>query len=222
MSFANECVPHWPFFAGQVMQGTMATSARYRISALAVASEFFGIMLFTLFGSFGGAAANGAALAVFIYAAVVQSGGHLNPSVTLATAISGHTAFLQAITYIVAQLTGALTGAAIGKGLKPTDLITPGVFMPVGITQAQLYGWEFLMTLTLVVTVYAVAVSTKGAGNVGPGVIGLSLYAMAATGGGYTGGALNFGRVFGPAIVYHKYEHIWVYLLAHLSPVRLL
>ena len=196
----------------------MTTRAHYRLSAVAVAAEFFGTLLFTLFGSFGGAGANGAALAVFIYCALVQSGGHLNVQVTLATAISGHTAFLQAVSYIVAQLVGAVAGAAIGKGLKPDSLVDPGVFMPAtGVSQAQLFGWEFLMSLTLIVTVYAVAVSAKGAGNVGAGVIGLSLYAMAVTGGSFTGGALNFARVFGPAVVYHRYEHIWIYFLAHLT-----
>lgn len=192
-------------------------SQHYRLSALAISSEFFGMLLFTLFGSFGGAAANGAALAVYIYATIVHSGGQLNPSVTLATAISGHTAFVQALSYVAAQLIGCIAGAAIGRGLRPVGLADPGVFQPSGISHAQLFGWEFLMTLTLVVTVYAVAVATKGAGNVGAGVIGLSLYAMAATGGAYTGGALNFARVFGPAVVYHKYEHIWIYFLAHVS-----
>lgn len=195
----------------------MTTSAHYKLSALAVASEFFATLLFTLFGSFGSGGANGAALAVYIYCALVHSGGHINPSVTLATAISGHTAFIQAVSYVVAQLVGGIVGAAIGRGLKPDSLTDPGVFMPVGISNAQLFGWEFLMCLTLVVTVYAVAVSAKGAGNVGGGVIGLSLYAMASTGGQFTGGALNFARVFGHAVVYHKYDHIWVYFLAHLA-----
>lgn len=195
----------------------MTSAARYRLSALALASEFFGVLLFTLFGSFGGAAANGAALAVYVYMVVVHSGGQLNPSVTLATAISGHTAFLQAVTYILAQFAGCIVGAAVGRGLKPDSVVAPGVFVPIGISDAQLFGWEFLMTLTLVVTVYAVAVSAKGAGNVGAGVIGLSLYAMATTGGQYTSGALNFARVLGPAVVYHRYEHIWVYFLAHLA-----
>ena len=195
----------------------MTTSAHYKLSALAVASEFFGLMVFTLFGSFGGAAANGAALAVYVYMFVVHSGSQLNPSVTLATAISGHTAFLQAVSYMVAQLVGGIAGAAIGRGLKPDSIIDPGVFVPTGISNAQLWGWELMMTLTLVVTVYAVAVSTKGAGNVGGGVIGLSLYAMAATGGQFTSGALNFARVLGPAVVYHRYKHVWVYFLAHLA-----
>lgn len=141
---------------------------------------------------------------------------------TIATAISGHTAFLQAISYILAQLLGSLGGAGIGKGLRPDALAAPGVFMPVeGISHAQLFGWELLMTLTLIVTVFSAAISVKGSGNVGPGVIGLSLYAMASAGGAFTGGALNFARVLGPAVVYHRYEHIWVYLLAHLAAALL-
>ena len=56
-------------------------TASYKISALAVMGEFFGVPLFTLFGSFGGAAANGAALAVYVYATISVSGGQLNPAV---------------------------------------------------------------------------------------------------------------------------------------------
>ena len=46
----------------------------------------------------------------------------------------------------------------------------------------QAAGWELIFTFILVSTVYAVAIGKPNFGNVGPLIIGLSLYACAASG----------------------------------------
>ena len=46
----------------------------------------------------------------------------------------------------------------------------------------QAAGWEFIFTFILVSTVYAVAIGKPNFGNVGPLIIGLSLYACASVG----------------------------------------
>ena len=189
----------------------------------ALLSEFFGTALFAFFGGLAqpeyAAVTNGLALVVIIYCTVAQSGGHLNTNVTLSLMISGHTAILQGLGYIVAQCTGAIVGAGISKGFAPD----PGCFLPAaGVSHAQLWGWETIMTVLLIVTVYEMAVVQKGASNFGPLVIGLSLTVAALVGGPYTGAALNFARVLGPAAVNGcGWATLWIYLLAHLTAVAL-
>jgi glycerol uptake facilitator-like aquaporin len=199
-----------------------APPAWYKVSATAAASEFFGSLLFAFFGGLAtsqyAAFGNGLALAVCIYICVSVSGGHLNAAVTVATMISGHTPFLQGLVYIVMQAAGMIAGAAITLGLKPAGLTNPGCFGPNGISDAQLWGWEAMMTTLLVSAVLAVAVSQKGAGNIGPFIIGLSLTAAALAGGPYTGAALNPTRVLGASTVYGcDWGNFYIYILAHLT-----
>lgn len=75
--------------------------------------------------------------------------------------ITGHTALLQGLSYIAAQLVGAISGAAITKALRGPDQNNLGCFGPTDLTRAQLWGWETIMTFLLVAIVYATAVSQK-------------------------------------------------------------
>lgn len=194
----------------------------YSISS-ALASEFFGTVLFAFFGGLApaqyAAVANGLALVVLIYCTVAQSGGHLNPLVSSALMLTGHTSIFQGVGYIICQLAGAIVGAGITKGFA-TD---PGCFYPAAdVSKAQLWGWETIMSVLLIVTVIELAVVMKGASNFGPLVIGLSLTVAALVGGPYTGAALNFARVLGPAVVNGcGWDRLWVYFLAHLTAVVL-
>lgn len=110
------------------------------------------------------------------------------------------------------QILGAIFGALIYAGLIPGLSIAqkhfhgglaPGCFGPApAVTASELFGWESLMTMLLVLTVYAAAVTKPGHGNTAPLAIGLSLYAAALTGGPFTGASLNPARTIGPAVVF--------------------
>lgn len=189
----------------------------------ALLSEFFGTLLFAFFGGLAppeyAAVANGLALAVLVYCAVAQSGGALNPCVTSVLMLTGHTSVFQGLGYIVCQVVGAIVGAGISKGFAHN----PGCFLPApGVSHAQLWGWETIMTVLLIVTVIEMAIVMKGASNFGPLIIGLSLTVAALVGGPYTGAALNFARVLGPAVVNGcGWESLWIYFLAHITAVAL-
>jgi len=63
----------------------------------------------TIFGiSLYAALLNGLALTLFIFAAGPASGGHLNPTITLATFFAGLCSLPRAVLYIAAQCTGAI------------------------------------------------------------------------------------------------------------------
>jgi glycerol uptake facilitator-like aquaporin len=56
------------------------------------------------------------------------------------------------------------------------------------ITLGQLFGWEVVMTFTLISVVYACGIAKPGHGSFTPLVVGLSLVACAGTGGRMTPG----------------------------------
>lgn len=80
-----------------------------------------------------------------------MSGGHLNPAVSLGLFLARRCEFLRFVFYSLAQVTGAIVGAAILKGLhgevigttEPSDKINLG----------QGFGVELIITFVLVFTV---------------------------------------------------------------------
>lgn len=208
-----------------------------------------------------------------VYITANVSGGHLNPAVTFATCLTGHTSWAKGGLYVLAQVLGGIFGSLMGVSqllhhlsflhnvqcleevaqaapvagpsqhvggvaivTNPasgnerklskfytclqdpcrhfvTALVTaaampticdvtmqavlipsvtvgggdemPGCFTHEGgvtITKGQLFLWELIMTFVLVSTVYAVAVTKPGHGNIGPLAVGFSLFASAFIG----------------------------------------
>lgn len=204
------------------------TSKTFAVSLLV---EFLGVMIFAFLGTtvddkVHGPWVNGLALAIMIYTAANISGGHLNPAVTISTLLCGFYPILHSILYIILQIAGSIFGSLLASGLLPGKSIGmgnggPGCFddttISPDITRGQLFGWEVVMTFTLISVVYACGVATPGHGSFTPLVVGLSLVACAGTGGKYTGAALNPARVIGPLAVFHCGPNIaWIYILAEL------
>lgn len=193
--------------------------------------EFIGVMMFSFLGStvtnpILAPFVNGFALTVWIYAAANISGGHLNPAVSLSCMICGFYPVMHTFLYITLQIAGGIfgsllaaglvPGASIGMGEKGPGCFTEGTLGP-GLTKSQLFGWEALMTFTLISCVYACGVAKPGHGSHTPLAVGLSLLACAGTGAGWTGAALNPARVIGPLVVFSCGQgYAWIYILAQL------
>jgi hypothetical protein len=64
-----------------------------------------------------------------------------------------------------------------------------------GLTHSQLFGWEVVMTFTLISVVYACGVAKPGHGSFTPLVVGLSLVACAGTGALWLAASEDFVRV---------------------------
>ncbi|KAI8474889.1 MAG: aquaporin-like protein [Monoraphidium minutum] len=191
--------------------------------AAAAAAEFLGTMLFALVGAAApyrkAAVANGLALAVLVYATANVSGGHLNPAVTAATLATGHVSAARALLYVCAQIAGSMVASALHLLLIP-KAVNVGCFAPgSGVSLWQAFGWELLMTATLVAVIYAVAVGDKNVAA--PAAIGITLVACATTALDYSGASLNPARVIGPAVVFGCGAGAWkvvaVYVAAQLA-----
>ncbi|KAK9816284.1 hypothetical protein WJX74_004177 [Apatococcus lobatus] len=200
----------------------------------AFAAEFIGTMLFAFFGgaipadAYGNSAwLNGLSLAVFVYVTANISGGHLNPAITLPTIMTGHTSLIKGIAYIIAQLCGSTVGSLLLAGLYPglspgNSNMAAGCFQvsdDIGhITKGMAFGWECIMTFTLVAIVYSVALGEPNFGNVGPLVIGLVQAMAAFATANKTGAAINPARALGPTFVFQcNWSTVWVYVLAELA-----
>ncbi|NXC18839.1 AQP2 protein, partial [Corythaeola cristata] len=101
----------------------------------AVLAEFLATLVFILFGL--GSALNwpsasspsilqialafGLAISTLVQALGHISGAHINPAVTVACLIGSQVSFLRAVFYVVAQLLGAVVGAAILHEITPAD-----------------------------------------------------------------------------------------------------
>ncbi|CAE7358165.1 Aqp8 [Symbiodinium natans] len=186
--------------------------------AVSLAVEFVGVMFFQILGGTSAPKfapfVNGFALAVWIYVAANISGGHLNPAVSFSTAVCGFYPLIHTLVYIALQIIGAIVGAWVSAGLVPGagDLIHSGATGPgcfdrttihKDLTDEQVFGWECVMTFTLISCVYACGVAKPGHGSHTPFAVGLALLACAGSGGQYTGAALNPARVLGPMVIFH-------------------
>jgi glycerol uptake facilitator protein len=148
------------------------------------------------------------------------SGGHFNPAVTVAVAAARRIDPIDAVIYILAQLSGAVLGALLTKAL----LVDEGRAGHYGATQvSSLLGGNFqgfivegMGTLGIVLAVLVVALGTRSAKDWAPLGVGVSLGFGVMVAGPLTGGALNPARWFGPALVSNHWGGVWPYILGPL------
>ena len=133
------------------------------------------------------------------------SGGHFNPAVTVAATAMRRIDPIDAVVYILAQLSGAVLGALLVKGL----LLDEGRALGYGNPEvSDLLGGNFqgfivegLGTFLLVLVVIAVAMNPRARQEWAPYAIGATLGFGVMIFGPLTGGSFNPARWFGPALI---------------------
>jgi MIP family channel proteins len=147
----------------------------------------------------------------------VVSGGHFNPAVTLAAAAIKRIAPIDAVIYILAQLSGGVLGALLTKGLlldegRATDY---GATQVSGLLSGNFAGGivEAVGTFCLVLVILAAVFSKKSFKEWAPLAIGTTLGFIVMVGGPLDGGSFNPARWFGPALVGNEWGGVWPYLL---------
>jgi MIP family channel proteins len=147
----------------------------------------------------------------------VVSGGHFNPAVTLAAAAIKRISPIDALIYMLAQLSGGVLGALLCKGL----LLDEGRATNYGAaTVSPILGSNFrgsiieaIGTFCLVLVILAAVFSKKSFKEWAPLAIGTTLGFIVMVGGPLTGGSFNPARWFGPALVGNEWGGVWPYLL---------
>ncbi|MFN2613177.1 MAG: MIP/aquaporin family protein [Solirubrobacterales bacterium] len=160
-------------------------------------------------------------LTVLIIGIGSVSGGHFNPAVTVAAAALRRIDPIDALVYILAQLSGGVLGALLTKAFLSDE----GRASDYGATQiSNLLGGplqgalvEGIGTFLLVLTVLAVAINEKADREWAPLAIGTTLGLLIMVLGPLSGGAFNPARWFGPALVGNHFTDFWAYLVGPIA-----
>jgi aquaporin Z len=165
----------------------------------------------------GTALAFGLAVVAMAYTIGGVSGCHINPAITLGVWLSRRMSGKEAIGYIVAQVIGAIIGAAIlfgvasGAGLDGVgaNTVQPGVTPTAGLIA------EVVFTFIFVLVVLGTTDSEKGAGNFAGLAIGLSLVLVHLVCIRYTGTSVNPARSIGPALFAggEALSQLWIFIV---------
>jgi len=146
------------------------------------------------------------------------TGGLFNPAITVALWLVGVLTTRRAVILFVAQILGGIAGAALVLGLTPSNSVQQvTTTLQPGISIAQGFLIEMLLTSILVFSVLMLAVEKHRATYLAPVGIGLTLLAAHLLGAVWTGCGLNPARSFGPAVVAGQFnsDH-WIYWIAPL------
>lgn len=195
------------FVIGTVVTLFVATSPNSATgSDFAVTGLVQGLVLFLLIIAFG-----------------QVSGGHFNPAITVAAAAMRRIDPVDAVVYILAQLSGAVLGALLVKGL----LLDEGRASGYGAAQVSplLSGAfagavvEAIGAFLLVLAVCAVAMNPRARQEWAPYAIGTTFAFAVMVFGPLTGGSFNPARWFGPALIgdeFNGFDGIWPYVIGPL------
>ena len=171
----------------------------------------------------------GLAIVAMAYGIGPVSGCHVNPAVSFGALLAGRLDASEFLTYVIAQILGALAGALIlyvilsGKasgwngGLGQNGWGT-GYLGAYNVTSA--FVFEMVATFLFLVTI--LGVTQKGAPSHLAGLaIGLTLVAIHIVGINVTGVSVNPARSIGPAIVgastnANALAQIWLFIVAPL------
>lgn len=172
-------------------------------------------------GLLGVALAFGFIVIAMAYSVGTVSGAHMNPAVSLAMYLNKRLSFNGLLTYVAAQLIGAIAGSAMLRlflSQSGRDMANMGAtVLAEGVTNTGGFIIELVLTF-LFVLVILTATGQKGDPHLAGLIIGLTLIALILVGGTTTGASLNPARSLGPAIFTGgaALSQMWLYTLATL------
>jgi MIP family channel proteins len=148
------------------------------------------------------------------------SGGHFNPAITLAAWAMRRIDPVDALVYILAQLSGGVLGALMVKGFL-LDQGRASSYGAAEISPMLAHSTagaliEAIGTFLLVLVVIAVALNVRARQEWAPLAIGLTFAFVVMVFGPLTGAAVNPARWFGPALVgnaFGGFGDIWPYII---------
>lgn len=162
------------------------------------------------------ALAFGLSIVAMAYSIGRVSGCHVNPAVSIAMLVSGKLSAKDFVGYVVAQVLGAIVGAALigvflgwDCGFGANGLYNADVALSLVI--------ECVLTFVFVLVILGVTAKTDNAAVAGL-VIGLSLTLVHILGIHFTGTSVNPARSFGPALFAggDALANVWVFIVAPL------
>ena len=164
--------------------------------------------------------ANGIALALAVTFAMNISGGHINPAISIAMALTKRIKALDAAVYIAAQLIGGIIAGLLLVAIYPQSAgIAVHYGSPVlgqSISVLQGIALEAVMTFILAFTVFGTIVDGRATRIAGFGP-GLAVFIDVLAGGALTGAAMNPVRAMGPMIAAGFFSNWYVYWIGPVA-----
>jgi aquaporin Z len=201
------------------------------VIAVGTATENFGFKLFggsVAAGVVTTALAFGLVLMALAYAIGPISGCHINPAVTMGFLAAGRMKVGEAIGYMVAQVVGAIAGAAVLWGMVSqvpnysrtgTGLGTDGygAYSLVHLSEGGAFLTEVVLTFVFVMVVLFATHKAAIQGAAGL-AIGMALVVVHLIGIPLTGTSVNPARSLGPALIVggHATSQVWLFIVAPL------
>ncbi len=160
------------------------------------------------------ALAGGLALMTMIYAVGGISGGHFNPAVSLAATISNRISSQEFVSYLAAQLVGAILAVLLCQTLFANASLATTVATPaIGVSATTIIIAEAVGTFFLALTVLGVTSAQTISRSLAGLAIGSTLVLGGLLIGSLTGAALNPARILAPAIFAGDFTNIISYLI---------
>ncbi len=154
------------------------------------------------------ALAFGLSIVAMAYSIGNVSGCHINPAVSLGVLLSGGMKGKEFVSYVIAQIIGALLGSCLLAAIFGLGGVTDmtggfGANGLAGVNGSAAAGLlvEVVLTFIFVMAILGVTSSKAGHGSFGGLVIGLSLVLVHILGIGLTGTSVNPARSIGPAVI---------------------
>ena len=188
--------------------------------------EFVGTMMLVLLACgvavatevhyIGTALAFGLVIVAMAYSIGNVSGCHINPAVSLGMAMSGRMTWKEFVEYAIAQILGAIAGAALlGVILRSFSALGANTYNGTTVTVWIAILVEVILTFVFVLTILGVT-DKKENGHATGIIIGLTLTLVHLFGLPFTGTSVNPARSIGPALLQGgtALSQVWVFILA--------
>jgi len=200
----------------------------------ALLAEWFGSTAFVFFLVLSIMTANADAVRIalvagltffgIVYMLASISGAHFNPAVTLGMWAARRITTLRTMSYIIFQLLGGMTGAALARSVSinmfrkvhgGANAVAPG------ISKGSAFWIETLGTLFLVMAVLAASDTDRNAhwphrSALVPLEVALTIFLLHVVLIPFTGCSINPARSFGTAVVGHYWRLHWIWWVAPL------
>ncbi|CAG7962071.1 unnamed protein product [Penicillium nalgiovense] len=162
-------------------------------------------------------------LPLFIFAAGPVSGGHVNPTITMATFFARLSTFPRSILYISFQLLGATVAGYLLRGSFDTrSFVIPGCFIDTSIVSVgSAFTIEVTTDFMLIFFSFSVGLDPRQREVFGPAlgpifvgiILGITSFGTGYSQVGYTGFGGNPARCFGAMVGSHFTSYHWIHWL---------
>lgn len=154
-------------------------------------------------GLIGIAVASGLIVMAMVYATKHISGAHINPAVTIAMFITKKISATDSISYIIAQISGAVIASLLILNIFPAAVVdfnlgVTSLASEISSTSGTII--EAILTFILVFTIFGSAVDKRAPNGFAGFAIGTAVLLAILIGGPITGASMNPARSFGPAL----------------------